>query len=149
VTAAWLAAMEGIDAVRPGAYVFGDLSHCHRTGTMTADQVALHVIATVVDLPEPGLALIDAGSKTFSSDKAPDTGFHATATDGRDLAVSKLSEEHGFVTGTDVSSLSIGEHIAFTPTHVCPVVNLANEAMVVADGRLVRPWTVEGRGAVR
>ena len=69
-----------VQAVRPGAYVFGDLSLTRMTGVMTSDTVALHVLATVVDKPEPGLALIDAGSKTFSSDRTPD-GLSALATD--------------------------------------------------------------------
>ena len=52
---------------------------------MATENVALHVLATVVDRPEPGLALIDAGSKTFSVDRTAENGFSAIAADGRDL----------------------------------------------------------------
>ena len=44
---------------KAGAYMFGDLSLARTTGVMGWDDVAVHVLATVIDLPEPGLALID------------------------------------------------------------------------------------------
>ena len=134
-----------VQAVRPGAYVFGDLSLARTTGVMRPDEVALHVLATVVDKPEPGLALIDAGSKTFSSDKTPD-GLSAIATDGRDVAVARVNEEHGYLRGGAVDALELGERILLTPAHVCTVVNLTDEVVVTAPGRPVTRWSVEARG---
>ncbi len=134
-----------VQAVRPGAYVFGDIYLAEITGTMTAAAVALQVLATVVDRPEPGLVLIDAGSKTFSSDRTPD-GRHAIAADGRDLTVVRVNEEHGYVRGTAVEQLRLGERIAFTPAHVCPVVNLTDEVVVTDGERVVDAWRVEARG---
>ena len=134
--------------VRPGAYVFGDLWLSRLTGCMAFEEVALTVVATVVDRPEPGLALIDAGSKTFSSDKAPG-GLSAVGADGRDLNVVRLSEEHGFVTGADADGLQIGERVAFVPAHVCPVVNLTDELTVVGDVGATETWQVAARGRVR
>lgn len=134
-----------VQAVRPGAYVFGDIYLSEVTGVMTTDAVALHVLATVVDRPEPGLVLIDAGSKTFSSDRSPD-GRHGVAADGRDLAVVRVNEEHGYVRGTAVDALRIGERILFTPAHVCPVVNLTDEVVVTAGGQIMESWRVEARG---
>jgi D-serine deaminase-like pyridoxal phosphate-dependent protein len=147
VSARLIAAARGgrVQAVRPGAYVFGDLSLTRTTGVMKPEAIALHVLATVVDKPEPGLALIDAGSKTFSSDKTPD-GISALATDGRDLAVMRVNEEHGYVRGSAVDALAIGERIVFTPAHVCTVVNLTDTVIVTASGQPVDTWRVEGRG---
>ena len=148
VTSAASAGMPGVAGVRPGAYVFGDLWLSRLTGCMAFDEVALTVFATVVDRPEPGLALIDAGSKTFSSDKTPN-GLSAVAADGRDLNVVRLSEEHGFVTGADADALRLGERVAFVPAHVCPVVNLADEVTVVEAGGAAETWRVDARGRVR
>lgn len=148
VTAAIMAAMPGVDAVRPGAYVFGDLSHSRRVKTMHWNQVALTILATVVDLPEPGLALIDAGSKVFSSDRTP-AGETALAADGRQIVVSKFSEEHGHLTGADVGQLKIGEKLRFIPAHVCPVLNLTDEVQVIENVKLIDRWPVEARGCVR
>jgi D-serine deaminase-like pyridoxal phosphate-dependent protein len=137
-----------VQAVRPGSYVFGDLSLSHTTGVMRPDEVALRVLATVVDKPEAGLALIDAGSKVFSSDKTAD-GLYALAEDGRDLAVMRVNEEHGYLRGTAVATLQVGERIAFIPAHVCTVVNLTDEVTVTEGDRVTGVWPVDARGCVR
>lgn len=137
-----------VQAVRPGAYVFGDLSLSKMTGVMTDDAVALQVLATVVDKPEPGLALIDAGSKTFSSDRTPE-GLSARATDGRDIAVARVNEEHGYLRGADVDALQVGERIIFTPAHVCTVINLTDRVVVTDGATAVDLWTVDARGKIQ
>lgn len=137
-----------VQAVRPGAYMFGDLSLSVKTGVMKANEVAVKVLATVVDRPEPGLALIDAGSKTFSSDRTAENIF-GRADDGRDLAVTRVNEEHGYIRGADVDALQVGERLTFTPAHICTVINLTDEVSVIADGHVVDTWRVEARGKTR
>jgi D-serine deaminase-like pyridoxal phosphate-dependent protein len=142
------ASHERIQAVRPGAYVFGDIYLSQITGVMRADDVALQVLATVVDKPEPGLALIDAGSKTLSSDRTPDNVFALDA-DGRDLAVVRVNEEHGYLRGGAVDALRVGERVRLTPAHVCPVVNLTDTVVITDAGQVVDTWRVEARGRVQ
>lgn len=137
-----------VQAVRPGAYMFGDLALSEKTGVMKSDEIAVQVLATVVDRPEPGLALIDAGSKTFSSDRTAENVF-GRAADGRELAVIRVNEEHGYVRGAAVDTLKIGERVAFTPAHICPVINLTDEVTVVTDGQVTDTWRVEARGKTR
>ena len=137
-----------VQAVRPGAYVFGDMSLSKSNNVMRPEEVALHVLATVVDKPEPGLALIDAGSKTFSSDRTAANVF-AIAADGRDLAVMRVNEEHGYVRGAAVDALRVGERILFMPAHVCTVVNLTDEVVVTENGNVVDTWRVDARGCIR
>ena len=134
-----------VQAVRPGAYVFGDLALTAVTGVMRPGEVALHVLATVIDKPSPGLALIDAGSKTFSSDRTP-AGIFALPADGRNFSVSRVNEEHGYVTGADAGALRVGERVAFVPAHVCTVVNLADEVMVMRRHEIAATWRVDARG---
>ncbi|GAB5561071.1 MAG: alanine racemase [Synoicihabitans sp.] len=137
---------ERVQAVRPGAYVFGDLSLTQNADVMPWDDVALHVLATVVDKPTDELALIDAGSKTFSSDKTR-AGIFALAADGRHLEVFAVNEEHGYLRGDDLDQVKVGDRIAFVPAHVCTVVNLADEVQIVgADNTLQSPWPIEARG---
>ena len=148
VGALHMATLPGVDAVRPGAYVFGDLALCETTRTMRTTDIALTVLAMVVDKPQSGLAIIDAGSKVFSSDKTR-AGIFARHYAGRDLIVSKLSEEHGHVSGRDVDSLQIGERVRFVPAHVCTTINLAHEVNVLCDDVVVEQWPIEARGCVR
>ena len=140
------AAAGRVEAVRPGAYVFGDLSLTENANVMPWDDVALHVLATVVDKPTAELALIDAGSKTFSSDRTRQ-GITARAADGRHLEVFAVNEEHGYLRGEDLDLVKVGDRIAFVPAHVCTVVNLTDQVQVIAaDGTLCTPWPVDARG---
>lgn len=137
-----------IQAVRPGAYVFGDLYLTGVTRTMAPEEAAVTILATVVDRPEPGLALIDAGSKAFSSDRTPESVF-GRAADGRDLSVVRVNEEHGYVRGSDVDALLPGDRIAFVPAHICTVINLTDAVVVTEGGSAVATWPVEGRGCTQ
>ena len=148
VTAARMAAMPGITAVRPGTYVFGDLSLTVRQPVMTWDDLALTVLATVVDKPETEFALIDAGSKTLSGDKTPE-GLSGVSYDRRDIQVSKCSEEHGWVTGGQVDELNVGERVRIVPAHVCTCVNMLDEVTVISGEQVVDRWRVAARGKVQ
>lgn len=146
-TAAEMAALPGVSAVRPGAYVFGDISLVDKK-SMSWDDLALTVATTVVDRPEPGLALIDAGSKTLFADRTPD-GRVAVGQNAPRLEVRRLSEEHGFLTGDGVDELKVGDKLALVPAHVCPVINLFDEVTVISAGEVVDTWRVDARGRVR
>ena len=52
---------------RAGIYVYGDRISL-RAGAMTLDTCALRIFATVVSRPTPERGILDAGSKTLSSD---------------------------------------------------------------------------------
>ncbi|CAN5508561.1 D-TA family PLP-dependent enzyme [soil metagenome] len=145
VTAALMARQAGVKAVRPGSYVFGDLFLSEVTKVMGFDEAALSILATVLDRPEEGLALIDAGSKVFSSDKVG-TKLFARAFDPRSLEVVRVSEEHGFLTGEGVDDLTLGQRIRFQPAHVCPVVNLASRVYFVRGEEVLEEVRVDARG---
>ena len=148
VTAKIMAESGKVEVVRPGAYMFGDMSLAVSSSVMSADDVAVHVLATVVDRPEAGLALIDAGSKVFSSDKSR-SGLNGIAADGRDIHAFALNEEHGYLRGDDVDALKIGDRIQLMPPHVCTVINLTDSVTVVEGENVVDCWRVAARGKVQ
>ena len=145
VTALRMAGRPGVRAVRPGSYVFGDLLLSEETKVASFEDNALSVLATVVDRPESGLALIDAGSKMFGSDKTS-SGLMARCLELPRLVVRRVSEEHGFLSGEGVDDLALGDRLRFIPAHICPVVNLASQVAVVQGERLVDRWPVDARG---
>jgi len=148
VSAARMAALPQVSAVRPGAYVLGDLFLCEQVQVKAWDEAALTVWATVVDIPSPELALIDAGAKVFSSDRTPE-GVFGRDFNGRDLQVTRVSEEHGFVTGTDLHQVHIGQRLRFVPAHVCPVINLTDWVIPIRGETVLDPWRVQARGCVQ
>lgn len=145
VTATFMAGKPGVKAVRPGSYVFSDLSLTESVKLYPFEDAALSILVTVVDRPEPGLALIDAGSKVFSGDKSRD-GIYGRCQDIPTIAVTRVSEEHGFLSGEGVDDLEIGQRLRFQPGHVCPVLNLASQVYLTKGSQILDTWTVDGRG---
>jgi len=137
----------GITEVRPGTYVFNDATQVAHG--VAPDDVATLVAATVVSRPAADRAVIDAGSKTLSSDRlgVPDAPVTFGALVGRPGHVLvRLTEEHGVLGIPEASDLRVGDRVAILPNHICSVINLADELLVVEDGRIVERWPVAARG---
>jgi D-serine deaminase-like pyridoxal phosphate-dependent protein len=131
--------------IRPGTYVFYDASSLEAKICVEAD-CALRVLTTVVSTSVPGQAVIDAGSKTFSSDQTvgPGTFGHFI---GRPWTMRKMNEEHGYV--EIHGPARVGEKVWVVPSHVCPTVNLHDEVWYGRGGRVDGSWKVAARGRVR
>jgi D-serine deaminase-like pyridoxal phosphate-dependent protein len=141
-------AQPGITEVRPGTYVFNDLTQI-RHGAATENEVAAIVATTVVSRSRATEVVIDAGSKSLTSDLQifPDSPRTFGRVAGRpDWTVVRLSEEHGVVSVPADVDLAIGERLAIIPNHICPVVNLYDAAtLLMEDGSTTR-WLVAARG---
>ena len=171
------AQVPGVTEIRPGTYVFNDRNTVDRWAAAEED-CALTVLATVVSRPAPDRAIIDAGSKVFSSDPA----VCGDGTFGRVLGwpgakLQRLSEEHGILIlepsaaaapdganggtgtaesaaapapgGTGAGGLRVGDRLHIIPNHVCTAVNLSDVLYGYRDGRVVREIPVAARGKYR
>lgn len=131
---------------RAGTYVYNDRSLVER-GACGWQDCALGVLATVVSLPAAGRAVIDAGSKSLTSDLLGLEGFGHVA-GSTDTAIVSLSEEHGVLHYGPGDTYQIGQRILVIPNHVCVVSNLFDEAWLLkGNGELVRV-AVDARGTV-
>ena len=134
--------------IRPGTYVFYDASSMAAKVCNEAD-CALRVLTTVVSTAVPGQCVIDAGSKTFSSDPTVGAGTFGHFV-GRPWTLRKLNEEHGYVEPHPIGEPPrVGEKVWVVPSHVCATVNLHDEVWYGRGGRLEGRWTVAARGKVR
>ena len=131
--------------IRPGTYVFYDASSLE-TGCCTEADCALRVLTTVVSTAVPGQCVVDAGSKTLSSDATVGSGTYGHVID-RPWTMRRLNEEHGYVEIEGRAAL--GEKVWVVPSHVCPTVNLHDEVWYGRNGRVEGTWTVTARGKVR
>jgi D-serine deaminase-like pyridoxal phosphate-dependent protein len=143
--------VSGMNEMRPGTYIFNDRNSV-AIGSCVWDDCAASVLTTVVSTAVAGQAIIDGGSKTFSSDRlvgssevtfgevleAPGAVFH------------KMMEEHGFL---DVSAcqrpLNLGDRVRIIPNHICVAVNLHERVYGVRGDRVEEIWTVDGRGKLQ
>jgi len=131
--------------IRPGTYVFYDASSLAAKLCVEAD-CALRVLTTVVSTAVPGQCVIDAGSKTFSSDQTVGAGTFGHFI-GRQWTMRKLNEEHGYVEIDGPAR--VGEKVWVVPSHVCATVNLHDEISYGRRGRVEGSWKVAARGRVR
>ena len=107
------------------------------------------VLATVVSRPTEGRAILDAGSKTLSSDLNGLEGY-GFVREYPQLVLAGFSEEHGHV---DCSASNarprIGERVTVVPNHACAVTNLHEVIYGVRGNRVERAFRVAARGRVQ
>ncbi len=129
--------------VRPGTYVFGDRQQLHLS-QLAEDDIALVVAARVVSATRAGEAVLDAGSKALSTDRPSWLPGFGLILEAPEATVAILSEEHAVVRGL-TTPLSVGDLVRVVPNHVCVVVNLTSELVVVSDGEVAGRWPVTAR----
>ena len=140
-----------VTEVRPGTYAYYD-ANCVAAGWCRPEDVAATLLCTVVSDAVPGRVVIDAGSKSLTSDRLitdPDGGGHGYLPAVPGATVSRLSEEHGEVDVTRCDRPPrVGDRVHVVPNHVCPAVNLHDRFYLKeTDGRL-REMPVDARGMV-
>ena len=141
----------GVNEVRPGTYIFND----HNTVGVSAaslDDCALSVLVTVVSTSVTDHAVIDGGSKTFSSDRYQAEHCRGFGLIKQDHAaeIERFSEEHGHINLSQSNrKYTVGERLMVIPNHVCSTVNMHDEIYGVRGERVETVWRVAARGKVR
>jgi D-serine deaminase-like pyridoxal phosphate-dependent protein len=137
-----------ITEYRAGMYVYGDRSTVE-LGAMTLEECSFSIRSTVVSRPSQERGILDAGSKSLSSDLLGLEGY-GLILEYPEAQIYALSEEHGHVefSGCD-SKPEIGEVVTILPNHCCVANNLFNQVIGVRDGQVEVAWPVQARGAVR
>ena len=113
---------EGLEVVteyRAGTSIYYDRAHVAR-GAATPADCALTVHATIVSRPTPTRAIMDAGTKSLTSD----------------------------LLGLDGYGEVVGARIRVLPNHVCPVSNLFDRVYVARGQRLLGTLAIDARGRV-
>jgi D-serine deaminase-like pyridoxal phosphate-dependent protein len=129
-------------------YLLGDRYTIQRGG-VALENCALKVITAVVSRPTRDRAILDGGSKTFSSDRLDLDGF-GLILEYPEARIAGQSEEHGHVDlCASIRRPQIGERVSVIPNHCCVVVNLFNELVGVRNGEVEQIWPVAARGALQ
>ena len=136
--------------IRPGTYIFNDMN-CVHGGSAKLEDCAARIVATVVSTAVPGQVVLDAGSKTLSTDMcgpAPTAG-HGQIVEFPQASIVKLSEEHAQVDITACDRApQLGAQVTIVPNHICPCVNLQDQVYWLEPGETPRPLSVDARGKV-
>jgi D-serine deaminase-like pyridoxal phosphate-dependent protein len=147
-TAPHAMAIPGVTECRPGVYVYNDASQVSLRAC-TLEDCAMTVLATVVSVPAPDRAVVDAGSKTLSSDPLRPRGEGFGFVLGRRSRLARLSEEHGVIQVVAGETFRVGERVRILPNHACVVSNLHDRLLGIRRGRVETELVVAARGRVR
>lgn len=133
---------------RPGTYVFGDRQQV-AIGSCQASDVALTVASTVVSRAVDNQVVIDAGTKCLGRETQPWLDGFAEVVDHPSIVLTRLNDHHGMgVVPEGYERPAVGSLLTLVPNHVCPVVNLARELVIVRNGLIVDTWPVAARALV-
>ena len=132
--------------IQPGSYVFMDADYNRNVweeGWPRFEQ-SLFVLATVMSVPAPDRAVLDAGLKASSVDSGlPQVHEHPG------VEYVKASDEHGVLKITaGARAPKLGEKLLLVPGHCDPTVNLYDCFVCVRKGKVEALWAVTARGAV-
>ncbi len=141
--------LKGITEIRPGTYVFMDVGQGNAIESY--GRCAATVLATIISKPTKDRVIADAGAKSLTMQSRAE-GICATVGKGQvrnplNTRVSAVYDEHTIFNDSDFhDSVEIGDTIEIIPNHICPVVNLYDEAYLVDNGEVIRTVPILGRG---
>lgn len=119
--------------LRPGVYVTQDAQQWE-LGACGPQDIALTAYAGVVS-HAGGRVVLDSGSKTLGADRAGYASGYGRLLDHPDARIVMLSEHHAVVeTGSDELP-PLGSVLRVVPNHACNAFNLADEVVLVEQGR--------------
>ena len=139
--------LEHVTEYRAGTYIFNDRSLVER-GVCSQSDCAVDIVSTVVSRPTADRIVMDAGSKSLTSD-LHDLSSGYGVIRGSDASLYALSEEHGLLHVRKLPNPPmIGDILRIIPNHVCPVINLFDRVLLTRGQKLIGYTRVDARGAV-
>ncbi|MGB3446058.1 MAG: D-TA family PLP-dependent enzyme [Xanthobacteraceae bacterium] len=143
-----LGQLHGATEHRPGTYIYNDRMQM-AAGVATLDDCALHIYSTVVSRAAPERGILDAGSKTLTADSGGLDGF-GLILEHTEAKIARFAEEHGFLDlARSNTRPNIGDVVRIVPNHVCVVVNMLDEVVMVRGDDIVGVLPVAARGKLR
>jgi D-serine deaminase-like pyridoxal phosphate-dependent protein len=140
-----LGELAGSTEHRSGTSIFNDRMMM-AAGMAGIEDCALTIFTSVVSRAGKTRGILDAGSKTFTSDTGGLEGFGLILEHPK-ARIHKMSEEHGFLDLFDcVTQPAIGDIVRVVPNHVCVVVNMFDQLVAVRGNKIVDVLPVTARG---
>jgi D-serine deaminase-like pyridoxal phosphate-dependent protein len=143
-----LGKLNGATEHRPGTYIYNDRMQV-AAGVATLEDCALTIYSTVVSRAAPERGILDAGSKTLTSDSGGLDGY-GLILEHPEARIARFAEEHGFLDlARSNTRPEVGDVVRIVPNHVCVVVNMMDEVVMVRGEEIVGLLPVAARGKLR
>jgi D-serine deaminase-like pyridoxal phosphate-dependent protein len=141
--------LRGATEHRPGTYIYNDRMQV-AAGVASWEDCALHIYSTVVSRAGPDRGILDAGSKTLTSDTGGGLEGHGLILEHPEAKIARFAEEHGFLDLTRSNTRpNVGDVVRIVPNHVCVVVNMMDEVVMVRGEEIIGVLPVAARGKLR
>ena len=141
--------LKGATEHRPGTYIYNDRMQV-AAGVATWDDCALNIYSTVVSRAGPERGILDAGSKTLTSDPGGGLEGYGLILEHPEASIARFAEEHGFLDLTRSNTRpAVGDVVRIVPNHVCVVVNMMDEVVMVRGDEIIGTLPVAARGKLR
>ena len=137
--------LEGATEHRAGTCIFNDMMMVD-VGFASLGDCAFQVYTSVVSRGGIDRGILDAGSKTLTSDTGGLDGY-GRILEHPNARIHKFAEEHGFLDLTRCNDKpEVGEIVRVIPNHVCVAVNMVDQLVAVRGGEIVQVIPVAARG---
>lgn len=137
--------LDGATEHRSGTSIFNDRMMV-AAGVAQIENCALKIFTSVVSRAGDRRGILDAGSKTFTSDQGGLEGF-GLILEHPGAQIHKMAEEHGFLDLAECERRpEIGDILRVVPNHVCVVVNMFDRLVAVRQDSVVDVLPVAARG---
>ncbi|HZR87113.1 MAG TPA: D-TA family PLP-dependent enzyme [Bradyrhizobium sp.] len=144
-----LGKLKGATEHRPGTYIYNDRMQV-AAGVASWDDCALQIYSTVVSRAAPERGILDAGSKTLTSDPGGGLDGFGLILEHPEARIARFAEEHGFLDlARSNTRPNVGDVVRIVPNHVCVVVNMMDEVVMVRGEEIVGVLPVAARGKLR
>jgi D-serine deaminase-like pyridoxal phosphate-dependent protein len=141
--------LKGATEHRPGTYIYNDRMQV-AADVASWDDCALNIYSTVVSRAAPDRGILDAGSKTLTSDTGGGLDGHGLILEHPEARIARFAEEHGFLDLTRSNTRpNVGDVVRIVPNHVCVVVNMMDEVVMVRGDEIIGMLPVAARGKLR
>ena len=141
--------LKGATEHRPGTYIYNDRMQV-AAGVASWDDCALNIYSTVVSRAGPDRGILDAGSKTLTSDTGGGLDGHGLILEHPEAKIARFAEEHGFLDlARSNTRPNVGDVVRIVPNHVCVVVNMMDEVVMVRGDEIIGTLPVAARGKLR
>lgn len=127
----------------PGTSIFWDWGYGDALIEQPFEYAAL-VFMRVISKPTAGIITLDAGHKAMAAENSMEKRIRLLDMPCNYQLISQ-SEEHTVVRVENDALFTVGDTLYAVPYHVCPTVNLYDEAYVVQENKWVDTWKVEAR----
>lgn len=126
----------------PGTSVFWDWGYGDKFKEQHFTPAAF-VLTRVISKPRAGIITVDMGHKAVSAENPVD--FRIRFPGHPDLKLKSQSEEHGVLETGLYEQYKPGDVLLGIPYHVCPTVNLYDQAYVFDQGEYAGTWEIAAR----